>query len=726
MSKHNEQSHRKSDGDESQSAQKRLIESALELRAIHHDGKADEAFLKRVNEAISSEQNRSASSGRRLLLSPKLISLACIFLLVVPATYLFFRPATKEFSVEHVSNRSTLPGSLPDAEEPLSLDEPAPPTASPAPTSTAPSEPDKKQISKVASANNTPGTKRGISKRDGKRKSGVNVIAGDQEEGRTASEARGFDEAGIDAEEYSKEYLLAEAETMPQEFPSPGANSNDVFFGGVPFGRRVVATRQYDRLIDNPWTDPLAEPLSTFSIDVDTASFTHVRKLINDGHGMTNIHRDAVRIEEWINYYRWKYPEPDGHTPFAAAVETAQCPWAPRHRLVKIGLQGRHVGREQRPPSNLVFLVDVSGSMSAPNKLGLVKKSLAILTEEMRDHDRIAIVVYAGSEGLALPSTPGSEQEKIQGAVTELSSGGSTNGGAGIRLAYQVAEEHIIDGGINRVILCTDGDFNVGITGQDELVRMIEEKSAKNIFLSVAGFGTDNLNDSMLEAISNRGNGNYFFIDSLNEARRVFLSDLSSTLVTIAKDVKIQVEFNPVRVANYRLIGYSNRILEAEDFENDAIDAGEIGAGHCVTALYEVIPPGVARELRYQKSKKPAPAELVDSEELGWLKLRYKDPNGSVSKLIEQPMMPSDRSWQEASDDFRFASAVALLGMKLRGHPSAKGHALAAIGELAKSGLGLDPLGQRGELCELIKKLASQDNGAKPGEIIRYEGGINF
>jgi len=349
---------------------------------------------------------------------------------------------------------------------------------------------------------------------------------------------------------------------------------------------------RYGELIDNEWQSPLQEPLSTFSIDVDTASMSNVRGLIANGATRDQIPRDSVRIEELVNYFDWDYPNPTGEHPFTFAAETAECPWNRDHRIMRVGVQVKEVQRNKRPDTNLVFLLDVSGSMNRPNKLLLVKQAISVLIEELNENDRVSIVVYARSQGLALPTISGADQAAITAALDRLDAGGSINGGADIKLAYKMAQEKFIDGGVNRVILCTDGDFNVGITKDEDLVSLVEKKAESGVFLSVCGFGNDNLNDAMLEEITNRGNGNYFYIDTFNEARKVFLQDMMGTLVTIAKDVKIQVEFNLGKVAAYRLIGYANCRLEAEDFENDEIDASEVGAGHSVTALYEVVPVG--------------------------------------------------------------------------------------------------------------------------------------
>ncbi len=480
------------------------------------------------------------------------------------------------------------------------------------------------------------------------------------------------------------------------------------------------ATR-YGSLIDNAWTSPLKNPLSTFSIDVDTASWTNVRGMIRSGITAAQIPNDAVRIEEMINYFDWTYPQPKGDHPFAFAVEEAACPWNADNRLLRVGIQGMEIPKRKRPDANLVFLLDVSGSMNQPNKLPMVKKAISILVEELDENDSVTMVVYAGAEGVALPPTSGRAQATISMALRKLNAGGSTNGGAGIKLAYKLAAEQFIEGGINRVILCTDGDFNVGLTGNDELVKMVERKAKSGVFLSVCGFGRDNLNDAMLEKITNKGNGNYFFIDTPREARKVFLKDMMGTLMTIAKDVKIQMEFNPAKVAAYRLIGYANRRLNAEDFENDKVDAGEVGSGHSVTALYEVIPVGgendprstVTSSLRYQRDVDPPKPkrEIIPSNELALLKLRYKRPDEDESILMEQAIMPSGTNIEAASKDYQFASAVALFGMILREHESVKGQGIADVIKLAEKGMGNDPHGYRAEFVKVVRKLMQNNEG---------------
>jgi Ca-activated chloride channel family protein len=486
---------------------------------------------------------------------------------------------------------------------------------------------------------------------------------------------------------------------------------------------------QYTRIVENPFIKAEgANAVSTFSIDVDTASYANVRQFLL---GMNTLPPpDAVRIEELINYFQYDYAGPKDNAtdtaaadappgsdeaaaaPFAAHVEVAGCPWRPEHRLVRIGIKGRELERDKRPRSNLVFLVDVSGSMNEPNKLPLVVYGLEQLTRELGENDRVAIVVYASSEGLVLPSTSGSDQQAILTALGQLQAGGSTAGGAGIQLAYQIAEDNFIEGGTNRVILCTDGDFNVGVTSTAELERMCQQKAKDTgVFLSVLGFGRGNLNDAMMEAIADHGNGNYHYVDNRTEARRVLVEEMTGTLITIAKDVKIQVEFNPHQVAGYRLIGYENRMLRREDFNDDTKDAGEIGAGHTVTALYEVVPAGQkvdvtpVDELKYQAStvEPQDPNESVNGELLT-LKMRYKQPDGDTSRKLEWAVSDEGKSYRAASADFQFAAAVAGFGLLLRDSQYKGNLTYAAVLELAQSGIGQDQHGYRAEFLELARR----------------------
>ena len=468
-------------------------------------------------------------------------------------------------------------------------------------------------------------------------------------------------------------------------------------------------TEAYGYRKDNDYQRVADHPLSTFSIDVDTAAYANVRRFLNQGQRPP---ADAVRIEELVNYFSYNYAQPTGQTPFAASLEVASAPWAPEHRLVRIGLKGREVSDAARPQANLVFLLDVSGSMRSPNKLPLVKQSLRLLVDKLRPDDRVAIAVYAGSSGLALPSTSVSRKADILEAIERLEAGGSTNGAMGIHLAYDIAKANFVEGGVNRVILATDGDFNVGTTSEGELVRLIGEKAKGGVFLSVLGFGMGNLKDGTLEQIADKGNGHYAYIDSLAEARKALVEQAGGTLVTIAKDVKIQVEFNPAQVAAYRLIGYENRMLAKEDFNNDAVDAGEIGAGHTVTALYEVVPagaelPGAATpavdELKYQKTEARG-RRAADNGELLTVKVRYKEPAGDTSSKLEFPLRDAGLHFEDASQDFKFAAAVAGFGMALRDSPHKGSLTLADISAWGRAGLGSDAGGYRSEFLSLVEK----------------------
>ena len=427
-------------------------------------------------------------------------------------------------------------------------------------------------------------------------------------------------------------------------------------------------TEAYARIDESAFRSVAEHPLSTFAADVDTASYANVRRFLSEDRLPP---ADAVRIEELVNYFTYADAPPAGAAPLAVHAEVMGCPWAPAHRLVRIGLTAKQIPHEERPPGNLVFLVDVSGSMEMPDKLPLVKSALRLLVEQLREGDRVALVVYAGSSGLVLPPTDGAEQETILAAIERLEAGGSTNGGAGIELAYRLASEGFRPGATNRVILATDGDWNVGVTSQGELTRLIEAKAKSGVFLSVLGFGRGNLKDSTMEGLADRGNGNYAYIDTINEAKKALVEQLTGTLLTVAKDVKIQVEWNPQQAAAYRLVGYENRLLAPEDFRDDAKDAGEIGAGHSVTALYDVVPAGVEAPvkpvdpLKYQAPREPA----ARSGELLNVKLRYKEPEGSTSVPLELAVVDRGAAFAAASPDSRFAAAVAAFGMLLRESP---------------------------------------------------------
>ena len=475
---------------------------------------------------------------------------------------------------------------------------------------------------------------------------------------------------------------------------------------------------RFEPIVENGFSRVSEEPQSTFSIDVDTASYSKVRQFLMQANMLPPA--GAVRIEELINYFDYQYEPPaeNSEHPFVTRIEVADCPWTPSHRLARVAIKGNVIGNEKRPASNLVFLVDSSGSMSEPRKLPLVKEGLRKLAERLGEKDRIAIVVYAGSAGLVLDSTPATERSTIMRKLNQMQSGGSTNGGEGIRLAYQVARDHFIDGGVNRVILCSDGDFNVGTTSNDELVRLVETEAKGGIDITVLGFGMGNHNDSMMEQISGRGNGNYAFIDTESEANRVLVEQTASTLVTIARDVKIQVEFNPSKVAAYRLIGYENRVLANEDFKDDTKDAGEIGAGHSVTAVYELIPAGgdtaavppAINELRYQKSV--TPTEASSQHELMNVKLRYKKPDSDKSISVEFPVVDEERGFDQATNDFRFAASVAGFGMLLRSSEHIGKWTFSDVETIASQAKGSDQYDYRAEFIEMVRqaaKLRSQE-----------------
>ncbi len=476
---------------------------------------------------------------------------------------------------------------------------------------------------------------------------------------------------------------------------------------GFSGGRVAFNTESYAHIDENDFKLVSASPLSTFSIDVDRASYANVRRFIQDG---TRPPIDAVRIEEMVNYFPYEWGDVAGEHPFAVTTEVTQAPWKREHRLVRIGLHAPSVDIRHLPPGNLVFLLDVSGSMNSPDKLPLLKSAFALLVDQLRPQDRVAIVVYAGAAGLVLPSTPGNQQDRILAALEQLRAGGSTAGGEGLQLAYEIAREHYIDGGNNRIILATDGDFNVGPSSDGEMVRLIEKERESGVFLTVLGFGTGNLKDSKMEQIADHGNGNFHYVDGLLEARKVLVEEMGGTLLTLAKDVKLQIEFNPARVAGYRLIGYENRLLADEDFNDDTKDAGELGAGHTVTALYEVVPaeadvPRVVDELRYQpRANDPPPSEFED--EMLYVKVRYKDPDGEKSRLLGQAV--ADRSGMPSAD-FRFATAVAGFGMLLRESPYAGTFTLDDVVKLAERGKGDDPRGYRGEFIRLVE--ATRDLG---------------
>lgn len=468
-------------------------------------------------------------------------------------------------------------------------------------------------------------------------------------------------------------------------------------------------TEEYAHLRENGFRPVTSAPLSTFSIDVDKASYANVRRFLNEGSLPP---ADAVRIEEMINYFSYDLPEPRGEHPFSVSTEVAAAPWAPAHRLVRIGIQGKRFRGERMPPSNLVFLIDVSGSMDEENKLPLVKRSLRLLVDQLHDEDKVSIVVYAGNAGLVLPCTPGTEKTRILNAIDRLDAGGSTAGGAGIQLAYNIARQNFVTEGNNRVILATDGDFNVGASSEGELDRLIEHERRDGISLTVLGFGTGNYADQRMESLADKGNGNYFYIDNITEGRKVFVEELQGTLFTIAKDVKIQVEFNPAEVAAYRLVGYEDRGLRDEDFNNDSVDAGELGAGHSVTALYEIVPAGQETNgqvpgvdpLRYQT---PPRSSDAPRGELLTVKLRYQAPEGGPSRLITTPVRDLERTDRGVSDDLGFAEAVAEFGMLLRNSDYKGTSSAEQVLQLARAHRGPDEDGYRAQFTQLVRTWAT-------------------
>jgi Ca-activated chloride channel family protein len=471
---------------------------------------------------------------------------------------------------------------------------------------------------------------------------------------------------------------------------------------------------RYSRIIENPFLGAAQNPLSTFSIDVDTASYAKVRRYLLEENRLPP--PDAVRIEELVNYFSYDLPQPEGEAPLAAKLEAAACPWQPKHRLLRVSLKAREIAPEARPAANLVFLLDVSGSMEPDDKLPRVRRAMRLLAEQLREQDRVAIVVYAGSSGLVLPSTSGFQKGKILSALESLAAGGSTNGSEGLVLAYETAAASFIKGGVNRVILCTDGDFNVGVTSDGDLERLIEDKARSGVFLTVLGFGMGNHNDQMLEKLADKGNGNYGYIDTEDEARKLLVEQAGGTLVTVAKDVKLQLEFNPRQVAAYRLIGYEDRLLRPEDFNDDRKDAGEIGAGHAVTALYELIPaerPAAAKDaaggedviepLKYQRAA--SLTDAADSGELLSLKVKYKAPDAEKSKeALEFTLRDDGQGFAKASADFKFAAAVASFGMLLRDSEYKGDFSYDAVLEIAREGLGADEQGYRKAFLEMVRK----------------------
>jgi Ca-activated chloride channel family protein len=476
------------------------------------------------------------------------------------------------------------------------------------------------------------------------------------------------------------------------------------------YGRGVPGTEEYGHFVENPFTTPAKDPLSTFSVDVDTASYSNVRRFLNDGQLPPP---ESVRIEELVNYFSYDYALPQPGKPVSMTTNLVRSPWNPDRLLLHVGLRTQPVAAEDLPPSHLTFLVDVSGSMMSADKLPLVKQALQMLVRQLRTEDSVSLVVYAGGTGVVLPPTRGSEQQRILDAIGKLEAGGSTNGAGGIRLAYQMARQSFAKKANNRVILATDGDFNVGVSSDDELVRLIEQERQSGVFLSVLGFGTGNLKDSKMEKLADHGNGTYAYIDSLGEARKVLVQEMGATLVTVAKDVKLQIEFNPDRVSEYRLVGYENRILRPEDFNNDAKDAGDLGAGHQVTAFYEIVPAGGSGSvdaLRYQQQgRRPAGG----SGELAWIKLRHKAPQSGRSELLEWPVTANPTELRSASRDVRFAAAVAEYGLLLRHSKFAGQASFPHVLALATDALGPDLQGHRTDFLDLVRRATALSGGER-------------
>ncbi len=500
-------------------------------------------------------------------------------------------------------------------------------------------------------------------------------------------------QASYTAEEEAGNYAVA-----VDELATP--TMKDEPMEGIPVENN---TEEYSKITENNFKDVKQNPLSTFSIDVDNASYSNIRRYVDNSQLPP---AGAVRIEEMINYFDYEYPNPTGEHPFSVMTEIGECPWNNQRQLIHIGIQGKNLDYQNLKPSNLVFLIDASGSMDYDNKLPLLKKSLALLLDQLSEKDRVAIVAYAGSAGLVLESTPATEKNTILKALNKLEAGGSTAGGEGIQLAYKVATDNLISDGNNRVILATDGDFNVGASSTDQLIDMVREHASKNIYLTILGFGMGNYKDYRMEEISNSGNGNYFYIDEIKEAEKVFVREMRANMFTIAKDVKIQIEFNPNKVKAYRLIGYENRVMQNEDFENDKKDAGELGAGHTVTALYEIIPASSkeeipkAGELKYQSTQTTTASS---SDEVMTVKLRYKPLKEETSKLIAMPVSDNPLKLAETSNNFRFSAAVAQWGLILRNSEFKGTASYENVIELAKKSIGKDEFGDRAQFIRLVE-----------------------
>lgn len=531
---------------------------------------------------------------------------------------------------------------------------------------------------------------------------------------------------GIDKKEMAKE--VYESKSMSRRFTPPSITSDNapviMAENAAPVYHMVEQLSQYPgnqyygnseaygSFVENRFVSPLTEALSTFSIDVDAASYTNFRRFVNQGQKPP---KDAIRIEEFINYFNYSYDQPTEKDPVKITTEVGECPWNTQNRIVRIGVKAKEIAKDNLPTSNFVFLIDVSGSMYGPTRLDLVKTSLNLLINNLRDKDRVAIVVYAGSAGEVLPSTSGENKQKIREALERLTAGGSTAGGADIQLAYNIAKQNFVKGGNNRIILCTDGDFNVGVSNNQGLESLIEEQRKSGVFLSILGYGMGNYKDDKMQILAQKGNGNAAYIDNLQEANRVLVNEFGGTLFTVAKDVKIQVEFNPAKVQAYRLVGYESRLLNKEDFNDDTKDAGEMGAGHTVTALYEVVPtgvdynvPGMVDDLKYQTPKVKASAfALTDSPEMLTVKLRYKQPEGDKSVKMEIPLI--DNGKNNVSSDLKFASAVAMFSQLLKDSDFKGDATYDKVLSIAKQSLGNDLNGYRREFVRLAETVKSMN-----------------
>lgn len=506
---------------------------------------------------------------------------------------------------------------------------------------------------------------------------------------------------------------VAGVQVRTQTNAKPGAKTTVRLRGENGFGSTKNANdferEGYDYILENAFLKVKDNPLSTFSIDVDAASYSNMRRFLTQGQLPP---AGAVRIEEMVNYFKYDYPQPKNNDPFSVNTEISYCPWNPAHRLALVGLQGKIIQTQNLPSSNIVFLIDVSGSMSDEDKLPLLKQSLKLLVDQLRENDKVSLVVYAGNAGLVLPATNGLQKQTIKEAIDKLESGGSTAGGAGIELAYKTAADNFVKGGNNRVILCTDGDFNVGLSSDAALENLIEKKRETGVFLTVLGFGMGNYQDAKMQKLADKGNGNHAYIDQLSEARKVLVSEFGGTLFTIAKDVKLQIEFNPAVVQGYRLIGYENRMLAKEDFNNDKKDAGDLGSGHTVTALYEIIPVGLQSEflkqvdtLKYQTAEKFSATTF--GSEIMTLKMRYKQPDDSTSKLMTVAVLDEQKQMQFTSTNFRFAAAVAEFGMMLRNSSFKQQASYKEVISMAENALGTDKEGYRKEFLQLVKNANS-------------------